>query len=101
MYHSVSPKIAVQYGLKEALLINILGSHIQNTFPRQDHDGRRWMNSSIQSIANSIPYFTANTVRRVIDSLERQGVILKGNFSDNPMDRTQWLAFVDESAFGL
>jgi hypothetical protein len=100
MYQAFSPKHATQYGLKEAVLISVLCSNIQQ-HPRHSHEGRSWTSGSVQSLAKLLPYFSVNTVRRLIDSLESQGVILKDNLSEDPMDRSLSLAFVDESAFGL
>ena len=35
-------------------------------------------------------------MRRVLESLIKQGVIVKGNYNKNPYDRTMWYALADE-----
>lgn len=59
------------------------------------HDGKVWTYNSVRAFAEIFPYWTGKQVKRIIDSLVKQDVLITGNFNDTKYDRTTWYAFTD------
>ena len=61
------------------------------------HDGRYWTYSSIATLHKSyFPFFSEGQIRRAIDSLFKQNIIIKGNYNKLKYDKTTWYALTDE-----
>lgn len=97
MVHSFEVKLAVKYGLNEAIIYQYIQNEILFAMASKHiatyHDGIYWARASLDYMANDMPYFSKRTIRRTLDSLIEKGVLIKGNFNDNPFDRTCWYAF--------
>jgi hypothetical protein len=101
MNHSFNIHIAKQYGLNEAIMISnfqywILKNRANKT---HNHDGRTWTYNSVRAFEELFPYLTSWQVRKCLDSLVEQGVLVKGNYHKNPYERSSWYAFANESMF--
>ncbi len=59
-------------------------------------EGRTWMYQSIPQMALHFPYFTEKQVRDALIVLDNHGYIIKGNFHQDKMERTNWYAFKNE-----
>lgn len=94
MNHSFDIELAAKHGVNEAIFIENLRFWIAKNKANGKHfyEGRYWTYNSMKAYAELFPYWTANQVRRIIESLVSQGVILVGNHNSNPYDRTQWYA---------
>lgn len=101
MHHSFDVEHARLFGLPEAVLISNLQFWISKNAANgvHQHEGRTWTYNSAKAFTELFPYFSDRQIRRTIDSLEAQAVVLKGNYNPSACDRTLWLAFVDEDAF--
>lgn len=101
MTHCFDSEHAVKYGLEEAIFIYHFRYWILNNRAnkRNFHEGRTWTYNSISAFIETFPYLSYKQVRRVLDSLKKQNVMVTGNFSDNKYDQTLWYAFSDESIF--
>ncbi|MGR2681566.1 hypothetical protein [Chromobacterium haemolyticum] len=99
--HSFDISHAALYGVEEAVFINNMAFWIAKNKANARHlyDGRTWTYNSIKAFGELFPYLSEKQIRRVLDSLVRHGVIMKGNYNDQGYDRTLWYAFVDESIF--
>lgn len=99
MNHSFNIHHARDFGLHEAILINNLQFWIAKNRANGTHfhDGRTWTYNSVKAFAELFPYMTTNIVRRTLESLQEQSVIIKGNYNSSSYDRTAWFAFFDES----
>ncbi|MBX9348752.1 hypothetical protein K5M36_16820 [Chromobacterium vaccinii] len=99
--HSFDISHAAMYGVEEAVFINNMAFWIAKNKANARHlyDGRTWTYNSIKAFGELFPYLSEKQIRRVLDSLVRHGVIMKGNYNDQGYDRTLWYAFVDESIF--
>ena len=95
--HQFDIEHAARFGIEEAILINHIRFWIQKNKAndRNHHDGRWWTYNSVAAFTKIFPYMTAKQIRRAIDSLVAQGVLVKGNYNKNPYDRTAWYAFAD------
>ena len=89
---------AVKYGVEEAVLIWhfrywIELNHCQG---RNRHEGRTWSYQSLKVFTSLFPFWKKSAIHRIIESLVRQKVLVKGNFNKNQYDRTVWYAFEKE-----
>jgi uncharacterized phage protein (TIGR02220 family) len=91
----------MKYGVPEAIMITNFQWWIVKNKANQTHqyDGRTWTYNSVSAFGTIFPYWTANQIRRCLDSLVEQRVLVKGEYNKNPHNRTSWYAFFDESMF--
>lgn len=96
MNHSFDVEHAIRYGLEEAVFIHhFLFWITKNDANRKHlHKGRVWTYNSVNAFQEIFPYLTIKQIRRVLDSLEDQKVIISGNYNKSACDRTKWYAFV-------
>ena len=92
---------AVKYGDREAVMIQHFKYWIEKNKTKRinEHDGRTWTYNSIEAFTKVFTFWSVMQVRRIIDSLVKQAVILKGNYNKAGYDRTTWYAFQDEADF--
>lgn len=101
MDHSFDIYHAQRYGLHEAIMIKNFQFWITKNKANGSHqyDERTWTYNSVKAFEELFPYFKPSQIRRCLESLLEQGVLLKGEYNKNPYDRTSWFAFNDESTF--
>lgn len=101
MEHSFNIEYAQKYGLEEAILIGNMRHWITKNKANRKHiyDGRTWTYNSHKAFVEIYPYWNEHKIRRILDSLVEQGVLVKGNYNKMSYDRTTWYAFNDESLF--
>jgi len=99
MNHSFDIKHAELYGLPEAIILqNVLFWLAHNkAFNRNMRDGKPWTFNSVSSYAKLFPYWTEAKIRRYFESLEKQGVLVAGNFNQKKYDKTKWHTVADQS----
>jgi hypothetical protein len=92
---------AVKYGMLEAILIRHFTYWINKNRMdgRNYYDGRTWSYTKVQAIADYLRFATYSQVRRAIDNLCEQGVLVKGSYNENTYDRTSWYAFAEEDGY--
>lgn len=61
-----------------------------NSYERDEHDGRRWMTLTTKDWCRLMPELTENQIRHALERLEEAGLIVTGNYNENPFDRTKW-----------
>lgn len=89
---------AKKYGVNEAIMLCCFIFWISKNEAngKHFHDGRTWTYNSVAAFEKLFPFWTKKQIRGVLDSLERQGVIMKGNYNEQKYDRTSWYGFTDE-----
>ena len=97
MNHSFNIEVAQKYGIEEAILLENLfwwceknranGKHIVN--------GRAWTYNSAKAYAELFPYMSPAKIRRVLISMEEQGLIYSDCFNENKYDQTKWYTLTD------
>ena len=98
MNHQFDVGHAVRFGIHEAVIMANLAFWIRkNKANRKSFkDGRYWTYNSAKAFAELFPYLSVHQVRRALDKLESDGVIIKANHNKSSYDRTTWFAFTDE-----
>ena len=102
MNHAFDVDIATEYGIEEAIMIQFLQFWIAKNKANEKHfhEGRTWTYNSASALLELFPYFKSEKkAQRLMRHLEEEGVIMSGNFNENPFDKTKWYAFCDESRF--
>jgi len=101
MNHIFDIEHAKKYGVEEAIIISNLQFWIMKNRANKKHfyEGRTWTYNSIKAFAELFPYWSDRQIERILKSLEKQGVIISGNYNKSAYDRTKWYAFSDETIF--
>ena len=99
-YHLLNPSLAQRYGVHASLVVQYIWDEIRanGRAGKCSFAGKTWMQSSQMMFTAVMPYLTKNMVRRALERLVKQGVIVRGEFGENPFDRTSWYAFTQFGA---
>ena len=99
--HSFAVEHAELYGVECAILINHFQFWIEHNqaMQRNFHDDRTWMYQTQKEMAAIYPYWSEDTVFRLIKKLLDEGVLIKGNYNRTAFDKTSWYAFKNEIMF--
>lgn len=108
--HSFSTENAKQYGIVEAILIENLSYWVSKNMANGKNihkvvDGelageeRCWSYNSVVAFAKIFDYISPKKIRTSLDGLVEKKVLLKGHFSKDKSDRSNWYAFYCEEDF--
>lgn len=95
---------AIEFGVNEAILIYNFRFWIMKNKANGRHfyEGRTWTYNNHKSLRELFPFWSEPQIKRLLESLVKKIVIIKGNFNKNPYDKTTWYAFYDEEKiFGI
>lgn len=94
----VLPKLAEMIGLNEAIVLQQM--HYWLTNSKHYHDGCKWIYNTYKGWQEQFPFWSDRTIRRTITSLEKQKLIVTGNYNKAGFDKTKWYS-VDYSVLEL
>ena len=89
----VLSELAQVVGLNEAIVLQEVyyWCKVNKRERRPTHDGYYWVyNSYREWHANHFPWWHYDTVRGIFSKLEKDGLLVSGNFNKSKMDRTKW-----------
>jgi hypothetical protein len=89
----VNVELAEAIGLNESIIVQQLHYWIEKNKNenRNYRDGRFWTYNTIQEWRDkNFRFWSVDTVKRILSSLEKLGFVLSGNFNASKMDRTKW-----------
>lgn len=94
MVYSFDSRLAVEYGVDEAIFLHNLYYWIvkNEANGRHFYDGKSWTYNSMKAFTELFPFWSKRQVERIINSLKAKGAIYVGNYNSAGMDRTQWYA---------
>lgn len=82
--------LAAEFGLNEAIVLQQLNYWL-NGKSAKFIDGRYWIyNSYKQWQKDNFPFWSLATVRRAIESCEKQGLVITANYNRAGFDKTKW-----------
>ena len=84
----VLPKLAKEIGLNEAIILQQI--HYWLNQSSHNHDGKKWIYNTYDDWNEQFPFWSVMTIRRVINSLEKQKLILIANYNKAGFDKTRW-----------
>ena len=96
--HHFDEDLATRFGVLEAVLLYNIAWWIKKNEANgvHQHDGNTWTYNSIKAFCKLFPYASEKQLRRALEHLVEEGVLLKGNFNTSSYDRTLWYAFAPE-----
>lgn len=89
----VKPTVACAIGFNKAAIVQQIEYWIERFRfdPEHQHDGFTWVfNSYEEWQKDNFPFWSVDTVRRLFQDLEKDGIIVSGRFNRKNYDRTKW-----------
>lgn len=84
----VLPGLAKMIGLNEAIFLQQVHYWINKS--KNFNDGYYWVYNSYDEWLKQFPFWSSATLRRIINKLEKQGLLIKGNYNKLKIDQTKW-----------
>lgn len=85
----VLPSLAKKIGLNEAIVIQQVHYWINNPNTGVFIDGFKWVHNTYEEWQENFPFWSVDTVKRTINSLEKSGLLISAKTSKNPFDHTK------------
>lgn len=85
----VLPTLAKTIGLNEAIVLQQIQYWLSNPAVGFWKDGRKWVHNTYEEWHKNFPFWSIDTVKRAIKSLEDSGLVLSEQSSSNPFDKTK------------
>lgn len=97
MEHHFDVDDCIKYGMEEAVILYNIRFWIMKNEANGKlfYNGKTWTYNSAKAFKDLFPYFTERKINRVLNKLVEEGAIIKGEFNENPWDRTSWYALGD------
>lgn len=94
MKFDFDPLIAKEVGVECAIMLSNITwwckTNAANKRKENFHEWRYWTFNSVKAWSELFPFWTQKQVRRILETLEKSGHILVGEFNDQWYDRTKW-----------
>ncbi|MFB9770116.1 conserved phage C-terminal domain-containing protein [Lactiplantibacillus modestisalitolerans] len=84
----VLPSLANKIGLNEAIVLQQF--HYWLIRSNNERDGHKWIYNSYTSWHKQFPFWSMNTLKRAILSLEQDEYLISGNYNKAGFDKTKW-----------
>ncbi len=84
----VMPGLAKKIGLNESIFLQQLHYWLEKSTNIQD--GHRWVYNTAPKWQEQFPFWSVNTIRRIIKKLEEKELLIIDNFNALPIDKTNW-----------
>lgn len=86
----ISPELAAKIGLNEAIVLQQLKYWINETDSGIDHEGKRWVYNTHEQWAKQFPFWSVDTVKRTLTSLQKQELVLVEKLAKANRDQTNF-----------
>lgn len=98
MEHIFNIEVAKQYGVHAAVILKNIQFWIEKNKANEKHyyKERYWTYNSKSAFERLFPYLTYNKIRRALELLKSEGLILTDNFNKNVYDKTLWYSLSDK-----
>lgn len=84
----VLPSLAQEIGLNEAIVLQQM--HYWLNSSKHKYDDKKWIYNSYSKWVKQFPFWSESTVKRAINSLEKQGFLFVSNYNKASFDKTKW-----------
>ncbi|MCR0868977.1 DnaD domain protein [Staphylococcus aureus] len=95
----VLPKLAELIGLNEAIILQQMHYWLNNS--KHKYDGKTWIFNSYPEWQKQFPFWSLITIKRTIYSLEKQNLLLIGNYNKAKFDKTKWYTINYQTIEGM
>ena len=86
----VIPSLAEKIGLNEAIVIQQIHYWLSSDTHKKFIYGKYWIYNSYQEWQKKFCFWSVETIKRTILSLEKKGLLLSNNFNSKKTNRTKW-----------
>lgn len=93
----VNRKLAVKYGVKEAMVLNRIRAELlaREVMHYPKRAGKHWCRMSYKVLAAKLPVLTVSSAGRILRKLVALGLLQKGVHNDNCFDHTASYTFTE------
>jgi DnaD/phage-associated family protein len=84
----ILPSLAASVGLNESIFLQQLHYWLERS--PHEYEGYKWVYNTYEGWKEQFPFWSESTIRRIITKLEKQGLIIPGNFNRSKIDKTKW-----------
>ncbi|MFU2327753.1 helix-turn-helix domain-containing protein [Pseudomonas sp. NFX98] len=84
----INPQLAERIGLNEAIVLQQLKYWLNETESGVEHEGQRWVYNTIEQWQKQFPFWSADTVKRTLTSLQKQGLVVVEKLAKAKHDQT-------------
>lgn len=84
----VLPGLASRIGLNEAIFLQQI--HYWLNRSKHFYDERNWVYNSVAEWVKQFPFWSENTIRRIVKNLEDEQLLVIGNYNRAKFDKTKW-----------
>lgn len=90
--HVFNIEDAEKYGVDAAIILYNLKFWLDHNKANGTHinDGYVWSYNSAKAMADLFPYWTSNKIQKLMKKLEKDGVVIVGNYNKMAYDKTKW-----------
>lgn len=98
MIHSFDSAVAEKYGMLEAVLLNHIYYWVEKNKANEQnfHDGHYWTYNSTRAFSSLFTYASERQIKSALMKLREAGILLTGNYNENPYDRTLWYTLSED-----
>jgi DnaD/phage-associated family protein len=84
----ILPSLAASVGLNESIVLQQLHYWLERS--NHVYEGHKWVYNTYEEWQEQFPFWSESTIRRIITKLEKQELIITGNFNRSKIDKTKW-----------
>jgi DnaD/phage-associated family protein len=84
----ISPSLAAIVGLNESIVLQQLHYWLERS--THVYEGYKWVYNTYEEWQKQFPFWSESTIRRIITKMEKQELIISGNFNRSKIDKTKW-----------
>jgi hypothetical protein len=93
----VNPELAARIGLNEAIVLQQLNYWIVETESGVEHEGRRWIYNTLEQWQKQFPFWSVDTIKRALSSLQKKGIVVVDQLNKSKHDRTNFYTINHQS----
>lgn len=86
----INRKLTIILGLNDAVVLQQIAYWLEGDKAGIEHDGRRWIYNTHEQWAEQFPFWSIETVRRSLASLQKQGLIIVRRLNAASRDQTNY-----------
>lgn len=88
----IIPELACVIGLNEAIVLQQVHYWVNHNKERKQNfrDGRYWVYNSYRKWQEFFPFWCERTVKTIFSRLEKDGLLISGNYNKSKLDKTKW-----------
>lgn len=86
----VLPTLALKIGLNEAIILQQVHYWLNPNFNKKLIEDRYWVYNSCEGWREQFKFWSKDTIKRAIISLQKQGLLIIGNFNHDKFNHSKW-----------